>query len=178
MVIAERRDIRQIASDYSRQEFIMDVYGKAEAYARGRIPSEDCEDFAHHCVEVILDALDKGRLRDWSEPDRWTYTIFKHERANYYRDKNKHSFVPLETAEKVHSNGYGNPEHEAERNSEYHALHRAVQELSPKQRQVIELQCFTELGPKDVSGILGITEEASKARRHRAIKSLRRMLSA
>jgi len=55
-------------------------------------------------------------------------------------------------------------------------LRRAVAELPPKQRLVVELRIFDELPFREVAEVVGSSEDAAKVNFHHALKKLRAML--
>jgi RNA polymerase sigma-70 factor (ECF subfamily) len=55
-------------------------------------------------------------------------------------------------------------------------LRRAVAELPPKQRLVVELRIFEELPFREVAEVVGSTEDSAKVNFHHALKKLRAML--
>lgn len=56
-------------------------------------------------------------------------------------------------------------------------LRRAVAELPPKQRMVLELRIYDELSFREVAELSGCTENAAKVNFHHAIKRLRAILA-
>jgi RNA polymerase sigma-70 factor (sigma-E family) len=57
-------------------------------------------------------------------------------------------------------------------------VHRALMQLTAKQRAVLVLRFFEDLPVTEVAGLLGCSEGAVKTQTHRGIRKLRRLLGA
>jgi RNA polymerase sigma-70 factor, ECF subfamily len=68
-------------------------------------------------------------------------------------------------------------EHYALQGFQATAVRAAIAKLKPANRQVVELRFLQEKSLPEVADICGIKEGAVKARQHRAIQDLKRILS-
>jgi RNA polymerase sigma-70 factor (ECF subfamily) len=64
-----------------------------------------------------------------------------------------------------------------ERDSDLTLLHRGIAGLDPRDRQVLTLTLVNGLGPGDIARRTGLTEEAVRQRKSRALKRLRELLT-
>ncbi len=186
MVIAERRDIREVASDclackdpnrraYLVAEFMESSDPLIISVVRGKVPYDDYEEVVAYSRLAVYKGIMSGKLKYADKADAWVYTIAANTKKSYYRRNGAHRVVSLETAEELHSEGYGNPEEELERQFRYDALHRAIDELTPRQREFMQYS-LQDLSPKEISDISGEAVGVIKLRKHRALKSLREKL--
>ena len=56
-------------------------------------------------------------------------------------------------------------------------VRRAVNQLPPRQREVVMLKVFSEMTHREVAQILGLSEGAVKAHLHQAVSNLRRLMA-
>lgn len=64
-----------------------------------------------------------------------------------------------------------------ERDSDLALLHRGIAGLDPRDRQVLTLTLVNGLGPADIARRTGLTEDAVRQRKSRALKRLRELLT-
>ncbi len=105
----------------------------------------------------------------------WLYTIALNLRRQYFRTKGRRPETaldperhPLPTVEPV----------DLTRAERARQVRMAVDALSPKQREVIELHWFEELSFPEVARVLGANLNTVKVRAHRGYKALRAVLEA
>ncbi len=191
MVIAEQaytRDIRDVASDYLacsdterrtqlEAEFIELAYQIIKPVVAAKIPYDERENVAENCVLKILYGIRGGKFRYAEKAAGWISTLARNEVANYYMRNKRYQCEPLDAFERVDSNGYGDPEQEVERRFESSAVRRAVNDLPEAQKEVIALQYFADLHPKDVAIVLGKAENTVKTNARIARGKLRMRLS-
>lgn len=79
--------------------------------------------------------------------------------------------------EDIHADPEGNPSHIFSQKSDRQRVRTALLNLSPEQRQVIELRFIENWSHHDVAEALGKTVEATRALQYRAVEALRQLLS-
>jgi len=141
--------------------------------------AEDVED----TVQDVLASL--HAIRHTYDPARplqpWVMTLAQRRivdklRGNY-RLHNRETAFP-EGFEETFSSGAANEEPDAGLNHEPAALARAIQALSPRQRQAVELLRLKEMSLREAASVSGRSETSLKIAMHRALKSLRRAFGA
>jgi RNA polymerase sigma-70 factor (ECF subfamily) len=140
---------------------------------------EDVED----TVQDVLASLHAIRhTYDSSRPlQPWVMTLAQRRivdklRGNY-RLHNRETAFP-EGFEETFPSAAANEEPDAGLNHEPAALARAIQALSPRQRQAVELLRLKEMSLREAASVSGRSETSLKIAMHRALKSLRRAFGA
>lgn len=141
--------------------------------------AEDVED----TVQDVLASL--HAIRHTYDPARplqpWVMTLAQRRIADKlrgnYRLRNRETAFP-EGFEETFPSGAANEEPDAALNHEPAALARAIQALSPRQRQAVELLRLKEMSLREAASVSGRSETSLKIAMHRALKSLRRAFGA
>ncbi|MDH6230757.1 RNA polymerase sigma factor (sigma-70 family) [Mesorhizobium soli] len=81
--------------------------------------------------------------------------------------------TPLTTEHETFADGTANLEERTDR----HGLEGAIDNLPPMQKQAIELLKLKEMSLKEAASVSGVSVASLKVATHRALRSLRRMLS-
>ena len=141
--------------------------------------AEDVED----TVQDVLASL--HAIRHTYDPTRplqpWVMTLAQRRivdklRGNY-RLRNRETAFP-EGFEETFPSAATNEEPDAALNHEPAALARAIENLSPRQRQAVELLRLKEMSLREAASVSGRSETSLKIAMHRALKSLRRAFGA
>ena len=124
----------------------------------GRHAADDCYQ------ETWLSALRAyPRLRDASNLRGWVLTIAHRKAIDHVRRQSRVGVLVAEVPDHV---TYG----EATADDE---LWGQVRELPPKQRTAVALRYVADASFKDISGVMGTTEEAARRNVHEGLKRLR-----
>lgn len=91
------------------------------------------------------------------------------------RKESRARTVCIDLAAELPSRSAG-PEESAERLLAYEGLYRCLARLSERHREVIVLKYLVGMSNDEVATLLGVSPNAVNARRHRALKSLGRIL--
>ena len=108
----------------------------------------------------------------------WLFQIARHDLYDHRRKQSRSRIEPLEEnlSEAAASDGAVDPEELAIARLEGGRVLRALQELSPDQREVLLLRMAGGMTAPEVAAILGKTTNAVKALQHRGLASLARVL--
>lgn len=74
-------------------------------------------------------------------------------------------------------NNLGYTDNDAFKNIEFEYIYKAIESLSDKYREIIELKVYHDLSDKQIADILGIDNAAVRKRLQRARQSLRTKLA-
>ncbi len=151
-----------------------EYYDKIARYAFVHIGSRtDAEDIAG---EVFLKALKS--LTSYQERgipmQAWLFRIAHNLIVDYWRKTAKYRTVPLDT---VPVEGGVDPRIIAEKSIELERVARAMEQLTPEQREVIALRFFGGLTSKEAGGILNKSDGAIREMQRAAIEKLRKLLA-
>jgi len=145
------------------------VYRYVAARVRDRADAEDLAE------RVFLKALESCSSFKWkgAPVSAWLFQIARNQIIDHRRTDKSGRSLPLD--EGIASDADG-PEELVERSWEVRRAIEAVGQLTPAQRDVIELRFAGELSTAEVAGILGKTEGAVKVLQHSALAKLRKRL--
>jgi len=145
------------------------IYRYVAARVRDRAEAEDLAE------RVFLRALEASPSFKWKGApiSSWLFRIARNQIIDYRRTDKSGRSLPLD--ETMASDAVG-PEASAERNWEIRRAIQAVGQLTPAQRDVIELRFAGELSTAEVAVILGKTQGAVKVLQHSALAALRKKL--
>lgn len=141
---------------------------------RGFAGAEDCEDVVQ---EVLLSV---HQVRASYDPDRpfmaWLRAIVRYRLADGARrySRTRQREITIEEDDVTFSAAA--PNTDIGEPNDVEALHKAVEQLPPKQRKAIELLKLNELSVKEAAAITGLSESSLKVATHRAIGNLRKTL--
>jgi RNA polymerase sigma-70 factor (ECF subfamily) len=125
--------------------------------------------------EVFLKALESlGSYKERGVPmQAWLFKIAHNLVVDYFRKSAKRKTVPVDTVQVVDEM---DPQAVAETNIEFARVSNAMEQLTPSQRQVLQLRFFGELTSEEVGRIMNKSDGAVRELQSAAIKSLRKML--
>jgi RNA polymerase sigma-70 factor (ECF subfamily) len=104
------------------------------------------------------------------------FTVSRNTVIDYWRSKKEIKADDLDSiAERTADDGAG-PQKSYEDKENQAFIHRALQELTDVQQEVITLKFISELSNKEIAELLGNTEEAVRQLQCRALKSLKIIL--
>lgn len=142
------------------------IYALALRYVRD---PDDAKDIAQRAFVKAFEGL--GGFRRASSFRTWLYRIAVNLALNHVRDRKPRGELP-EEALAIDAVGAGNLVAAEDRRR----LWRAIDELPPKQRLVLELRVYDDLPFREVAEIAGTSENAAKVNFHHAVKALRERL--
>src|SRR5437773_775487 len=109
------------------------------------------------------------RLADCREPDKfagWLFLILRN-RCYAERRRRQRQERPLDSTDEMFA-GPDRPDGAYEQVERAHALERALQHLTPEQREVFVLKHMEGLAYEEIAGVTGATVASLKMRMHRA----------
>lgn len=104
----------------------------------------------------------------------WLYTIAANRLMDHHRQNGRVHWLPLTEAARATD---GDPVQQAQARSTETDVRQALLQLTEEQRQVIVLKFVEGRSNAEVGALLGKNEGAIKALQHRALATLRRLLS-
>lgn len=159
---------------YSREDALASLFdGHYESVVRYifvRIGDRaDAEELAG---DVFLRAVKNlGSFRGSQEQMRfWIFRVARNIVVDHYRKRSKRQTVPLDAADAVES---ADVEETAERNLQMEAVAKALDRLTPAQREVIGLRFFAGLTSEEAGQVMGKSSGAVREMQRSAIEKLR-----
>ena len=126
--------------------------------------------------EVFLRALKS--LKSYKERgipmQAWLFKIAHNVLVDHYRKNKRMTTVSIDD---VTVEARDNPAVSAERKIEMERVSKAMKELTPTQREVVQLRFFGGLSSREVGGILGKSDGAVREMQRAAVEKLRRLLT-
>jgi RNA polymerase sigma-70 factor (ECF subfamily) len=133
--------------------------------ARTRDPHA-ARELAHDTLLAVIAALRQGKLRDPERLAGFVHGVAKNVLASHYR---RHAGEPATVP--LGDQDWPRPEPaDQEERERREILGRAVAELGPLDRQVLELSLVQGLQPTEIARRLGLTPDAVRMRKMRAVR--------
>lgn len=176
MLVAQFQSGQQNAFD----ELMRRYKSKIHVYLMRSVRNyEDAEDIT---IEVFVKAyrgLDKWKPK--AKFSTWLYKIASNLAIDYHRAKKQQTVYALDDPEipETHlaaTDLYSDPVKQVEDQERGRIIREAVDQLSPKQKEVFILNRYEGLPLKEIAETLGMAEGTVKIHLHRAMKRLRALL--
>ncbi len=172
--IVNERDVllRAQSSADGFGELFERYYDRIYAYAYRRVRTQvAAEDIAACVFEHAL--RDIKRVRWQGKPVvAWLYRIASRRVVDYYRDKQNSVSGEWDWLDA----GALSTDGAVERTETFAAVQSAMDKLSVKDREIVQLTYFDEASTSEIAAILGCTPNSVYVRLHRALKRLRAIL--
>jgi RNA polymerase sigma-70 factor (ECF subfamily) len=136
----------------------------------------DDNDLAEDCVAEVFQRLliaIRGGI-EFENVRAYLFRVAHNWIMDYYR-RHPQPAVPLE--DEAFHDPDSNPSHLVAQEMDRQRVRSALLQLTPEQRQVIELRFMENWSHHEVAGLLGRSMEATRALQYRAVEALRRILS-
>ncbi len=144
------------------------------AFLRQHMPSrEDAEDLL---LEVFAAVLEQDRFNEMAETEQrlWLWRVVRNKMIDVYRRNTRRPSTTLElVADELFVEDEHTPEYVALRSEEYARLHSALQQLSPLQREILELRFVKNMRSAEVASVLGKSDGAVRMILSRTLNLLR-----
>lgn len=151
-----------------------EYFNKIASYAFARLGERTAaEDIAGEVFLKALESLDSYKERG-IPMQSWLFKIAHNLVIDYRRKEFKREIVPIES---VQIEDDTNIQEVAEANAERERVSKALDQLTPEQRQVIELRFFGELTSEEAGQVLNKKSGAVRQMQSSALKILRTTLS-
>ena len=151
-----------------------EYYDKIARYILVRIGDRaEAEDLAGEVFLKALQSLDSYKERG-IPMQAWLFKIAHNLVVDYLRKASKRKTVPIDTVQIVTEE---DPQTIVETRMELARVARALDQLTPTQRQVIELRFFGELTSEEAGRILNKSSGAVREMQSAAIRQLRKLLN-
>ncbi len=154
---------------------------KIISYVRRKVGThEDAYDITQEVFVKVYRALPKWEPR--ASFQTWLFTITRNRCTDYHRAQARRRFHSLDNEEESISmptatDIYSDPERMAEEHELGQIIKDAIEELSPKQKEVFILYHYHGLQIKEIAETLGMADGSVKVHHHRAMKKLRKLLA-
>jgi len=150
-----------------------EYYGRIARYIFVRMGDRtEAEDLAGEVFLKALESLDSYQERG-VPMQAWLFRIAHNLVVDYHRRTSRQRTVPIDTIELT---AEGDPAAMAETSIEFARVEQALHQLTPAQRQVIELRFFGGLTSEEAGQVLNKKSGAVREMQSAAIKQLRRLL--
>lgn len=126
------------------------------------------------CSQVFMKAMQKLHKYTFKGVpfSAWLFRIASNEVAQYYRKNAKNRVVVLE--ERTAANLEDEFEDKGELNINISVLKEVIQDLKPKEVEILELRFFEKRPFKEIADILDITENNAKVRMYRLLQKMKK----
>ncbi len=130
-------------------------------------------------ADVFLRALESLDTFEWRgyPVSSWLFRIARNRVVDHVRRQQRRRQLPL-VEEALQLASELEPFQVVEKQASREQLLAAIAQLTDIQREIIALRFAAELSIAQVARVLGISEEAVKARQHSALNALRRLMAA
>lgn len=133
----------------------------------------DAEDIVSEVFTRVTENIDEFRGSRDSSTGAWIFTIARNLIVDFYRAAGRAPhMVTLDEVPTIRSTGAG-PEDQIEAKERFLQLRGLLQELSPRQREVISLRIFGRLRNKEIARVLQIEERTVSSHFARGAQRLR-----
>ena len=130
----------------------------------------DEEDFTQEVLMTAITAIRRGQLRDVDRLGAFVAGIARNVINNRLRTARRAKLEPLDEHEDA---AVADFRHEVGLREQAAMVRRALDELSADDRRLLELTLIEGLTASQIAKQLGVTEEAIRARKSRALKRLK-----
>lgn len=137
---------------------------------------EEAEELTQEVLVAAFTKLQGLRAEDEVGLLAWLFQIARHKLADHLRQRYRRPSMPLEEAERLEA-GDPLPDALAEAGEERAALRRALEKLTPEQREVILCKYVLEYDNERTARLVGKSTNAVNQLHHRALASLHRLLA-
>ena len=140
---------------------------------------EDAEELTIEVFFKVYRAL--GKWQPKARFSTWLYRIAHNLSIDYHRAKSRRRTYSLDDEELSLDEPAAidlgsNPEWKAEESDRHRVILAAIDQLSPRQRDVFMLNRYEGLQIKEITAVLGMAEGTVKIHLHRAVKKLKVLL--
>lgn len=146
-------------------------------YLAARVEAQaDAEELTQEVFLAALSGIQSLRADDEVGLLGWLYQIARNKLADYLRRRYRRPTAEFEEAEAVLDDG-DSPDAAAEKDEERAAVRRALEQLTPEQREVIICKYVLDYDNERTARQVGKTANAVNQLHHRALASLQRLLA-
>ena len=176
MLVAQFQAGRQDAFD----ELMKRYKGRIYAYLLRSVKNyEDAEELTIEVFFKVYRAL--GAWKPQARFSTWLYKIAHNLSIDFHRAKSRRQTYSLDDEElsldePTAGDLQSNPEWEVEEKDRHRVIRDAIDQLSPKQKDVFMLNRYQGLQIKEITEVLGMAEGTVKIHLHRAVKKLQILL--
>ena len=136
---------------------------------------EVAEDLVQNVFLKVLKQRNKSSFKDLP-PLPYFFTIARNTIIDYWRKKKEVSMNISETLFSSLIDNQESPQEKLEKESTDNNLEKALNNLTFEQKEILTLRFISDLSNKEISQILGKSEEAIRQIQYRAIKKLREII--
>lgn len=132
------------------------------------------QDLAQDALLAAIEALRAGRLRDPVKLPAFVYGTARNVINNYLRTRRR---VPVGEPLSETAGADGSQVRDLEASERLALVTRALARLAPRDRRLLEMTLVDGSDPDEIPGRLGLTSEAARQRKCRAIKKIMRIVA-
>jgi RNA polymerase sigma-70 factor (ECF subfamily) len=160
--------LRLARGDEAAEGILAERFGpriRAMMLARVR-DRELARDLAQDALVALLQALRQGQLRDHDRLPGFAHGVARNIVNNYFRTRQREPLsTPLDEELAIAA-----PSEDPEQVERLALLQRGLEELSPSDREILQMTLADGLKPGEIAEKLGLTAEVVRARKSRAQK--------
>ena len=174
-------DLIRRARAHDREAFA-ELYREAVTpvyrYCAARVDStSEAEEVTQDVFLAALQGIERVRAEHHAAWMAWLFQIARHKLADRLRGRYRRPTVPLEAAGDIEASG-PLPAEAAEAAADRAAVRGALDELTPDQREVVICKYILGYDNTRTAAVIGKNANAVNQLHHRALASLRRVLTA
>jgi RNA polymerase sigma-70 factor (ECF subfamily) len=167
-LLARVADHDRVAFELLYDRYVRSIYGLALRRLRNRV---DAEDAVQEVFAAVWRSAGSYR-RERGAAGGWLYTVAR----NAIVDRLRRSGPSMESELPELVSAERRPDEQAEETYTAWRIHRALEELQPREREVIELAYWSELSQSEVAEFLGLPLGTVKTRTRSALARLATVL--
>ncbi len=172
----EERKLKNLLEDKNReaikvfyQENYKMIFRLAYKFTNNK---EDAEDILQETFVRALKNIKKLKIESSKSLKNWLLRICINISIDFLRKKKVEFFLRT----KIRAQEQSNPEKKMEKRELKEKMERAISSLSPKQRVVFTLKYLDDFKIKDISEVLGTSENTIKKHLQRSVKKIEKIL--
>jgi RNA polymerase sigma-70 factor (ECF subfamily) len=152
-------------------------FSRIFGYVSWRVGSRsDAEDLVSEIFTKVLSKLDSFRWKKGATFSSWIFRIAHNTVVDYYRSKTKREFVSVDDLPEIQADELL-PDELSERRRLFKMIFEQVQELPPRQAEIITMRFFGEMRNKEIAKVLEIEERTVSSSLLRGLTKLHDVLN-
>jgi RNA polymerase sigma-70 factor (ECF subfamily) len=173
MTLVEKAKVDPEAFSALYERYFQRIY----SYVSWRIGSRrDVEDLVSDIFTKALGKLSSFKWQKGATFSSWIFRIAHNAVVDYYRAKGKRRHVDLDDLPEIESGGLS-PSEALDQRRLFETLSQMIQELPPRQAEIITMRFFGEMRNKEIAKVLEIEEKTVSSSLFRGLKKLHNVLN-
>ncbi|MHB8439135.1 MAG: RNA polymerase sigma factor [Acidimicrobiales bacterium] len=170
--ITGRIDLLRSGDATAWEELYRSMYPAMVSYARRRLPADEARDAVAEAIERALTRPDRLPSAPVA-PEAWIFGILRHVVLDVLRRSSRGLRALRRSV--ASSTEWAEPAEGIISTEEHRSVRRAFDQLSPRDREILELRVVGGLSAEDAGRVLGMREGAVRNAQYRAVRRLRQL---